>query len=139
MFPCKPARQVRRITLAAVPVEMTLLVCNAAGMTFAVAHADVADPARVAAALDELAAAAQRNLRASTATLRSEPARVPGMTPNARAVALSFAGRSGAGGATHQSALFFANGTTVVQATVLGERLAADAVDTFFGALRFPA
>lgn len=139
MFPCKPARQVRRITLAAVPVEMTLQVCDAAGMTFAIARADVADPARVATALDELATATQRNLQATAATLRREPARVPGMTPNARAVALSFAGRNAAGRATHQSALFFANGTTVFQVTVLGENLAADAVETFFGALRFPA
>jgi hypothetical protein len=64
---------------------------------------------------------------------------VPGMTPNARAALWHVAGRLPDGRAVTERAALFAYGTRVFQATMLGERLDAQAQETFFGALRVGA
>ena len=135
MFPCKPASHARQVALAGAAVEMSMFACSAGAATYALAFADMADPARVTPALAELARAASANLQSSTSGL-SAPLRVPGMTPNDQAARWQIAGRLPDGRAVQEHAAFFAYGTRVYQATVLGERLDAEALDTFFGALR---
>ena len=46
LLPCKPDRQTRAIPLAGAEVSMEVLGCSAGGTTWAVATADVGDPAR---------------------------------------------------------------------------------------------
>ncbi len=135
MFPCKPASHARQVTLAGVPVEMSMFACTAGDATYALAFADMADPARVTPALAELARAASTNLQPS-APPSSVPTRVPGMTPNDQATRLQIAGRLPDGREVQEHASFFAYGTRVYQATVMGGRLDAQALETFFGALR---
>lgn len=134
LMPCKPASHARRVTLAGAEVEMTLHACRAADATWAVAHADVADPARVSAALDELALAAQRNVGAATASV--QPAAVRGMTPNPGARVLRIEGRLADGRAVVETVVLFAHGTRAVQASVLAERADAAALATFVESLR---
>jgi hypothetical protein len=112
-----------------------MFACSAGAATYALAFADMADPARVTPALAELARAASANLQSSAPGL-SAPLRVPGMTPNDQAARWQMAGRLPNGREVQEQAAFFAYGTRVYQATVLGERLDAEALDTFFGALR---
>ncbi|HEV7915613.1 MAG TPA: hypothetical protein VGP22_17745, partial [Albitalea sp.] len=47
MFPCKPERFARQLALAGAPVQMHLVSCTAANVTYAVAYARLADPARL--------------------------------------------------------------------------------------------
>jgi len=135
LFPCKPAGHARRLALAGVAVEMTLYACSTGGATYAVGFADVGQPALVAQALDELAAAAARNIGAKEPP-RSTPFRVEGMTPNPQAGRRALAGRLVDGQLVEEQVAVFAHGTRVFQATMVGAKLEVEAMDTFFGALR---
>lgn len=134
LFPCKPSGQVRRVALAGATIEMALQACQADGGTWALATAEVHDPARVAPALRELTASARHNLEAADGVARA--ASVPGATPNAESRRLHFTGRRPDGAALDVHLLVFARGTRVFQATVLGPTVAADAAETFLGSAR---
>lgn len=133
-MPCKPARQQRTLPLAGSPVQLTLLVCSADGQTFGLAHADVVDPARVLPALQELGAAAARNIGGTAS--RATPLQLPGATPSPASQRQRLAGRLPDGKPAQMELALFVVGTRVFQASVLGEALRDDAVETFFGALQ---
>lgn len=137
LFPCKPASYARRVPLAGVTVEMSLSACSAGAVTYAVGYADIGQPQLVARALDELVAAAARNIGA-TGAQASTPLLVEGMTPNPQAGRQSFAGQLSDGLRVQEQVAVFVRGTRVYQATVVGARLEVEAVETFFGALRLP-
>ncbi len=135
-FPCRPVTQERELPLAGRPVKLALMACTAGGQTWALAHADVIEPALVGAALAELRAGAAAKL--GTTEGAPLPLTVAGATPQANAARLRLAGRAGDRAATLQMELaVFAHGTRVFQASVLGERPSAEAADTFVAALRF--
>lgn len=132
-FPCRPASQQRQVPLAGAPVALTLYACDADGQTFALALADLGDPARVGPALAELAAASARNLGAKAPAGR--PQQPPGATPHAGNLRFAFEGRRPDGRPARTAVLVFTHGTSVFQATVLGETLAEDAVEAYFASL----
>ncbi|MCU0969352.1 MAG: hypothetical protein MUF03_11135 [Rubrivivax sp.] len=137
LLPCRPSTYERRVRLAGVEVALGLSACTADGQTWALAHADMVDPALVAHALDELRRASLSNVGAGAT--RALPLAVPGATPQASAGRYGFSGRRPDGQPLEEQVAVFARGTRVYQATVLGDRLDEDAVDTFFGSLRAPA
>lgn len=137
LFPCKPFGNARRLNLVGESVEMTLYTCSAAGATYAIAFADVGQPHRVGQALEDLAVAAARNIGAG-AVHTTAPLRVQGMTPNPRALRRTVAGQLGDGRPVQEHVAVFSRGLRVFQATVIAEKLDADAVEMFFGALRLP-
>jgi hypothetical protein len=134
LMPCKPSSMERSVRLAGDPVALTLSACTAGGQTWAIASADVGDPARVTAALDELEAAARTNLAGGSA--QTLALAVAGATPNPASRRVQFSGRLGDGTAVQEQVAVFALGTRVFQATVLGPQLPAEGVETFFGSLR---
>ncbi len=136
MFPCRPDRHARTVDLVGSKLKMEMLVCPAAGATYALSFVDVPDPARVNPALAELRAAALRNVQALPPQLA--PAQVAGMTANAEAVRLSASGRLPDGVAVQAHAVFFAKGLRVYQGSVIGAQPAAEAKEVFFAGLRFP-
>ncbi len=133
LFPCKPQLHERRVTLAGGSLKLSLMACEAGGQTWGLAGADLGDPARLAAALDELAAAAGANVAAGA---RAASAPVPGATPHAGNRRLRLDGRRPDGQAVQMQVAVFAHGTRVYQATALGDRLPDELADTFFGSLR---
>jgi hypothetical protein len=134
LFPCKPRHETRQVVLAGGPVQMTLYACKAAGAIWAFGFADLRDPDRVAPALVELGAAAKRNVVAAPAA--SQPFSAPGMTPNGQSQRLILGGSKPDGTAVQSHVALFSKGTRVFQANVVGARPVADAVETFFSALR---
>lgn len=145
-FPCRPGKQVRSLPLAGAPVTLTLLACRAAGVTFAISHADVGDPARVGPALLALRASVEANVAASSAAaLGATPWQVPGMTPQPASGRWSLRGRLPDGAALRVETAVFSRGTQVVQATLLGPaedpaggKAQSDAaLQPFFEGLRF--
>jgi hypothetical protein len=136
LFPCKPTKEARRVRLADTDPEMTLLACDADGALWALSHADVADPAKVAAALDQLSTAAMRNIGAAAPA--SAPVALQGMTPNPSAVRLRAQGVRPDGTKVRVDTAVFAKGTHVYQATVLASRPDATAADTFLTSVRWP-
>lgn len=133
-LPCKPSTHSRKLSLAGQAVSLTLSACSAGGQTWALAWADVVDPARVGPALRELRDAAAANIRAPlTQPLAMQ---VPGATPHADNTRLRLDGQRADGKPVREQIVLFARGTVVVQATALGEFLPDDAVDIFFTSLR---
>ena len=137
LFPCKPDRMTRHLALAGVRTQMQLLSCDAGGVTYAVTHAAVEQPAQVDPALKALHQAAAANVGGSPH--RSSPLAVPGMNPHPLAQRLTLSGRHADGAAVQMQAAFFVRGLRVVQATVVGPRLDGEAADNFFAGLRLPA
>ncbi len=135
LFPCKPDAQERRVALAGPPVRLALHVCDAAGLTWALAVADVADPARVAPALAALQAGAAANLGVQASA--STPQAVPGATPHPGSGRTRLHGQRGDGLPVHMHLLVFARGTQVFQASVLGAAPPEEAVEAYFTSIRF--
>lgn len=134
LFPCKPVRQQRKLSLAGRPQVLVLQVCDTGGVTWALAHVQVDDPANVHAVLQALADAAHANVGASRGAVR--PQAVPGATAHAAAGRYGFSGQAPDGRRLEAAVLLYARGPVVVQLTALGPRLAADAVDTFLTSAR---
>ena len=134
-FPCKPASHSRKVTLAGADVEMSLYACTVSGVSYALAFADMADPALVTLAIDELARAAHGNL-AAAAPGASTPLNVRGATPNRQSASWTVSGRLPDGRKVEERLALFAYGTRVYQATAVGERIDASAWDNLVGSLK---
>jgi hypothetical protein len=137
MFPCKPQRLARDLVLAGISVRMTLLSCEAGGVTYGLTHAEMRNPGQVHAAMAELRRSAALNIGAASPQ-RSTPFELPGMTPNPLAERWLLGGRGTDGNPIVEQVVFFSRGTRVYQATVFGAALDAQAVDSFFGGLSLP-
>jgi hypothetical protein len=135
LFPCRPASHARSVALAGARVEMSMYACSAADTVYALSFADVKDPARVGAALEELARSLRSHVRPPEAAA-SQPVAVPGMTPQPMSAQWRQAGSLPDGRAVQQRAALFSHGTMVYQATMLGPQLDAQAQEAFFGSLR---
>jgi hypothetical protein len=131
-WPCRPTLQVRPVALAGPAVELGLLSCSAGGHRFAIASADVADPARVGPALQALGAAAQGVIESERA------ASVSGMTPQPAARWWRVQGQLPDGAPVREQVLLFAQGMRVFQATLVGPVADDTLARTFFDAIELP-
>ncbi len=135
-WPCRPTLQVRPVALAGPAVELGLLSCSAGDHRFAVASADVADPARVGPALQALGAAAQANVQGVIESERA--AVVPGMTPQPAARWWRVQGRLPDGQPVREQVLVFAQGMRVFQATLVGPLADEALAKAFFDSIELP-
>jgi hypothetical protein len=136
LFPCKPSTDARMVTLDGARVRMMLTACRAGDATWALAYANVGEPARVMPALLALRAASVANLGAPAQ--RVGAMQVNGMTPNPQAERVRIEGKLPGGEAVTLESGFFAKGTWVFQATVMGAKSNSEAVATFFDNLKLP-
>lgn len=136
MFPCRPDRHARDVTLAGARLRMNLLVCEAAGNTFALGWVDAADAAGTSAALAELRRLAAEHIGAAAPAAR--PLRLAGSTPDPQAADLRLQGRLPDGAEVHERALFFAHGLRAYQASAIGRRLNDEAAQDFVAGLKLP-
>ena len=134
LLPCKPDSHARQVKLGPDSVRLELHACTAAGTTWALAFADMGDPARVGPALVELRRAAASNVAASES--QSLALEVEGATPNPASQRIQIQGRMPDGRAVTEQVAVFAKGTRVFQAIAMGEKLDAEAADNFFGSVR---
>ena len=134
-FPCRPDRSARAVVLAGSTVRMEMLFCAAGGVTFGLGFLDIADPAQVTAAVDELRRAVLANVQG--AQPRLAPLQVIGMTPNALAQQLAVIGRLPDGKVVQVHAAFFVKGLRVYQATVISDDPSPPVVEVFFGGMKF--
>lgn len=148
-MPCKPERAERQVPLTSSGVTLRLLSCEAGGLSFALAWADVpADPTQShAQVLDHWQQAGWASLRLPLSAPSSGPAAAPaGWTawafelPRAQHLrGWQGPGRDHQGQLVLARQLYFAYGSTVYQAAVYGSRFDAATVAPFFEALRLPA
>jgi hypothetical protein len=134
MFPCKPDRLARPVHLAGEKVRMQLSSCTVQGVTYALSHAAVDQPAKVTPALQALQAAAAQNIGARPG--QSMPVMVSGMTPNALAQRLDLHGEGPDGKPVAEQVAVFARGLRVYQLTIVGSHIDAEAADIFFSGIK---
>ncbi|WKB51872.1 hypothetical protein [Eleftheria terrae] len=132
LFPCKPLSHARSVVLAGQPARMEMHSCSTGGWTFGLTFADLGDPARVEPALQQLRQAASANVGGPEAVIG--PMRASGMTPHPQALRVQAQGRRPDGSVLLQQAGFFARGTVVYQASIVGHEAAPpEVLDSFFG------
>ena len=135
-MPCRPTPQSRGVALAGPPVDLSLMVCTADGHTFALASADMADPARVGPALLALGATARANVQGVVEA--EHPAAVPGMTPQPAARRWQLRGQLPDGQPVREQVLVFAHGLRVFQATLVGPVADPALAKVFFESIEVP-
>lgn len=136
LFPCKPDHHVRRVRLAGAELAMQLSSCTATDSVYALSRIDVGPADRVTPVLQALREAAADNIGGAVTVQMPQP--VPGMAPHPLAQRLGWRNTRADGALIAAQATFFTRGTQVYQATVVGTQLDAQALDTFFAALKLP-
>jgi len=134
-LPCRPGRFQRDVTVAGVPLQLYMLSCEAGGVTYGVATAEVGDPARVDAVLHALrdgAAAAIRSTDPGPGALN-----LRGVTPFPGNSSAHLHGRRPDGEEVDEAIRVFGRGTRVFQASAIGARLPESALRPFEDGLRF--
>lgn len=136
---CKPTAQTRDVTLSgrAGPLAMTLWTCEHAGVTQAVALADVGDPAQVPSTLRLWREATLHNLGAQAPPQRLDWA-VHLATPQPEAGRWLFDGQRSDGTALHVQTALASRGTWVLQTTLISpEPLPPAVLQGFFEGVAF--
>lgn len=140
MMPCKPESATRPVPMLGTPVELHMHSCEAGGLRFALAWADVRQATQVPVAMTAWRLASLQTLRASV-TAPDDPAlnwpvAVAGV-PQAQGVQAQ--GTDAQGQSVLSRTVYFSQGTQVFQAAVYGARLNGEAVEAFFGGLKLAA
>ena len=134
LMPCKPDAGQKIVPLAGQPTELNLLSCDAGGMTFAVAVADVKNSARVSATLAQWQSATLANMKAAP-DAPSVAFKLPGLA--GPAVLVTANGQRANGQVVSSQAAYFAQGSQVFQAVIYADKVLPDAAETFFLGLKF--
>ena len=134
LMPCKPDKAQKTVPMAGQPTELMLLSCDAGGVTFAVAAADVKDASKVAATLVQWQSATLANMKAAPAT-NAAVLKVAGAASSA--VLVKATGQRASGKVVSSQAAYFAQGSQVFQAVMYADKIAPDAAETFFSGLKF--
>lgn len=134
LFPCRPSTQERVVTVAGRSVRLQLHACRAENATWAMAEADVVDPAGIADALVDLRASAVANVAGRPAGV--VPFDVPGATPNPLSLRGDVSGRLPDGQAVTEHVGVFTVGTRVAQVTALGSGSPRESIVAFFASVQ---
>jgi hypothetical protein len=133
MFPCRPETQARAIALAGSSVTMQMLTCQAGTWRYALSSADVLEPSRVAPALQELRSSTARNWSGTAQSAGSF--KLSGFRTPLEGTRLALSGQFPDGRPAVVESAFFAIGTRVFQAAVVGPRAGGDAGEVFFNSI----
>jgi hypothetical protein len=134
-LPCRPSRFQRDVVVAGAPLKLFMLSCEAGGVTYGVATADVGDPARVDAVMFALRDAAAAAIR--SAEVRAGALNPGGVTPFSGNSSAYLHGQRPDGETVDESIRVFARGTRVYQASAVGLSLPDAALRPFEDGLRF--
>lgn len=134
-LPCRPGRFERALVVADTSLKLFMLSCEAGGVTYGVASADVGDPARVEPVLAGLAEAARSALHRPRGDFA--PFDLTGATPFRGNAGARLVGGRPDGSSVEESLRLFARGTRVYQASAIGAELPSAALAPFESGLRF--
>lgn len=143
LLPCKPDKATREVPMVGQTVTLDMLGCEAAGATFAVSHARLADPMQAGPALAGWRAAVLSNMQA--ADVVETAFALPGTLGLPQAQRVRARGVRADGRAVLAQAVWFARvaadgrgGVDVFHAVVYADRPDEGAANTFFDGLRLP-
>ena len=132
LMPCKPETAIRPVPMLGQPTELHMHSCEAGGLTFAVAWAELPDASRSAQALDQWQVASLAAIRVAPQAGSAWEFKVPGATL-VRGVKAQ--GSDHLGQVLQTQVAYFAQGNKVYQAAIYGPKVSADAASAFFDGL----
>jgi hypothetical protein len=134
-LPCRPSRFQRDVEVAGVRLKLFMLSCEAGGVTYGVATAEVGDPARVDGVLHALRESAGAAIR--SADSKAGALNMSGVTPFSGNSSAYLHGQRPDGRTVDEAVRVFARGTRVFQASAVGATLPEAALKPFEDGLRF--
>ena len=136
LLPCKPDKVQKTVTLGSTPVLLTLIGCDAAGATFAIAVADLGNAARAGPVLAQWQNLTLANMKAAM-PVKSSALKVQGASGAVPPVLVAARGQRANGSTVNGQAAYFAQGSQVFQAVLYADKLAPDVSETYFSSLKF--
>jgi len=139
LMPCKPESAVRSVPLGGAPTTLHMQSCDAGGLTFAVAWAELDDAARVPEALAQWRGAALAAIRVEPGLAMDPKTQWPAKVRGAAATqGLAAQGSTHDNRPVQMRAVYFSLGSQIFQGALYGAQLPETEVSTFFEGLRLP-
>jgi hypothetical protein len=135
LFPCKPERAARDVSMGDQTLSLNLLACDAGDAKFALAYADTRDADKTGPLLASWRTVTLANMRATA------PADVPVNIKGVAALAAKGVLANGVrpdGSAVVLQAVWFASGTHIFQASIYSDVARPQVAETYFSGLRLP-
>lgn len=132
LMPCKPESATRPVPMLGEPTKLHMHSCEAGGLTFAVAWAELPDTNRAAEALDQWKTASLAAIRAAPEGGQAWDIKLAGAN-TLRGVRAQ--GSDHQGQALQSQTAYFSQGNKVYQAAIYGPKIAPDASTAFFEGL----
>lgn len=137
LLPCKPDKAQKRVPLGGQKVVLSMLGCEAAGATFALATADLGDATRAGPVLALWLNLTLTHMNAAPATRQVLPLKIPGAANEVPVIRVAAQGQQADGTAVAGQAAYFARGTQVFQVVMYAPKIEPDVAETFFSSLKF--
>lgn len=135
LLPCKPEKAEKQVPMGGKPTTLRMMGCDAGGLTFAVAAADVSEAGQVPAILLAWQQLTLANMKATKAE-STKALKIAGAT-GASGVWATARGQRADGSPVAGHAAYFAQGATVFQAVIYGADVKADIAETYFSGMKF--
>ena len=137
LLPCKPDKAKKMVPLGGQPTTLSMLGCDAGGVTFAVAVADIGDAGKAGPVLAGWQSVTLANMKAGAGTAQSMPLKVAGASSEPAAFHVAATGQRADGTRVYGQAAYFAKGPQVFQAVIYAPDISPEVAETFFASLRF--
>lgn len=134
LFPCRVDEHERALLFDGQAARMSMLSCQAEGMTFAVSQIRASSVARARELPEKLISALKANVSGRSEQSLAWP--IPGMDGNAVARRESWTGSLLDGASIRLEVGAFSSDTTAFQVTVSGEKLDLEAANLFFSSFK---
>ncbi len=135
MFPCKPELVTRSVPIAGLDRSMAMRSCDAGGVTFALAHARLTDPAQAPTVLAAWRASTLAGLQAAPTVVPTSQA-PKGLPELPQLLVLRATGAPPGQQSISLIGAWFAQGTDVFAAFVMAPVVPDEVVEPFFAGLR---
>ena len=138
LLPCKPDKAQKTVPFGGRPTPLSMLGCEAGGVTFAVAVAELGPPGEAADAASLLAqwqSLTLANMKAGAA--QRSPLALPGAAPAQPAVLVQAQGQRADGTAVSGYAAYFAQGSQLFQVVMYAGQASPELAETYFSSLKF--
>ena len=137
LLPCKPDKAQKVVPLGGRATALSMFGCDAGGATFAVAVADVGDPAQAAAVLALWQDLTLANMKAAPNSRQPLALKIPGAAPGLPVARLQAQGQRADGSSVSGQAAYFAQGSQLFQVVMYAPQIAPEVAETFFSSLKF--
>ncbi len=137
LLPCKPDKAGKTVPLGGQPTQLAMLGCDAGGVTFAVASADLGDASKSASVLERWQNLTLLNMKASPDSVQRMPLKLPLAAVEPVPVLVKAQGQRADGSSVIGQAAYFSQGSQVFQVVLYAGAAKPEVAETFFSSLKF--